>query len=266
MGNPAIFYYPDIYGSLEEIDLVDISLIESTSERFRTDEEGITRSVSVTDYGMRHTYRIARERFAGGTVDGEDLVEKLRTFENHAQRGGFFAFAADRDKAWGGFLDARYQRGATVLSTRGNVFGYNDAAALSAGDRVIIQSANPEGKLERHRIASQTGDRIDLASGLVNKFLFHPVVIRQRDFFPMLRMQAGARPILTDDHRTNYTMEIECYEDVASMFVFANYGGALTGPVPSSGARSKSPQAAIESLRNRDITTTSTTLERPRGS
>jgi hypothetical protein len=266
MGNPAIWYYPDPTGGIEEIDLVDVSMIEPTSERFRTDEEGITGSISVTDYGMRHTYRIARERFEGLTQAGEDLVEKLYTLENHLQRGGYFAFAFDRDKAWGGFLDASYDRGDVAINTRGNVFEYNPSATLATDDRVIIQSANPEGRLERKRISSLTGNVVTLASGLANKFFRHPVILRQRDFLPMLRVPAGSGSIISTDGRRNYTLTIECVEDVEAMFMFASFGGSLTGTSGTSGARSKSVEAAIENIRSRNRTSTSTTLSRPGGS
>lgn len=268
MGSPVLWWYPDRTGPLQELDLVDISMIERESERFRTDEVGITGGISVTDYGMRHTFRLARERFAGGTQEGEDLVAASRGFENHIQRGGFFGFARDKDKAWGGFLDASYNQGGAVLATRGNVFEYNPLASLSAGDYVVIQSANPRGELVQARIASQTGNTITLASGLRKAFLgpSHPVVIHERDFFPMLRAPAGARPILSDDRRLNYTLDIECIEDVEGMFAFANFGGALTGVSSSSGARGKSVETALANIRNRNQHSSPTTLPRPGGS
>lgn len=264
MGNPTIFYYPDSSGTLEEIDLVDVSDIEVSTERFRSDAQGVTGRLSITDYGTRHVVRIVRARFAGLTTAGEDLVAELTTLQNHLQRGGSCGFAFDKDKAWAGFLRSRKKRGDTVLKTHGNVF-YNSAAALVANDRVYLQSANPEGRIEGpSRISTQVGDVITLAAGLKGKYENLPVLVRHRDFYPTLRMPSGAvdSPIITTDQRMNYTLDMNLVEDVDSMFKFAGYGGTLTGTTGASGTRSKSIEQVIGSIRDVGTLPGSTTLNR----
>lgn len=250
MGSPTIYYYPDKSGTLETIDLVDVSDIEVSIERFRSDSERVTGGLVVTDYGMRHVVRVVRARFEGTTQAGEDLRDELQTLEGHLQRGGFCGFAFDADKAWAGFLKQRKKRGDTALLTHGNVF-YNTSAALATDDRVTIQSANPEGIVERARLVSVSGDSVTLQAGLKNKLENLPVLVRHRDFYPVMRMSSRSvnTPIITTDRRANYTLDLQLVEDVDSLFKFAGYGGTLTGTTDTAGARAKSIDQVIGQFR-----------------
>jgi hypothetical protein len=264
MGNPTIWYYPDPNGTIEEIDLIDVSDLEISTERFRTDAEKVTGGLTITDYGTRHAVRIVRARFAGLTEAGEDLRAELKTLENHLQRGGWCGFARDKDTAWAGFVKTGRGRGQTILTTHGNVF-YNPAAVLASGDRVTLQSSNPDGLIEGpFRISSQVGDVITLAAPMRKTFPRPPILVRERDFLPVLRMRSDVvnTPIITTDQRLNYTLDLQLVEDVEALFMFSGYGGTLRDTAETSGARGRSFDQVIGNIRERGVLVGSTTLRR----
>ena len=229
MGNAAIYYYPEDTRPLQVIDLGEpLSDLQAQPVRVVDTATGMDLEPSTVDLGGSHRVRVVLERFTGAS-----LVAQLRTFEAHALRGLPFGVVADTAVSWAGFCGSTELRaGQSAITTGGNAFyRWSSVQLLTAGDVVCIHSMAPEYKHEQRAITAYSATTGAVTFGGSNPTVYHyecgPVVVRHRDFFPVVYLDPAARnrPILTHDHRINYTLDLSCLYSPAGMQALYTDGG-----------------------------------------
>lgn len=222
MGNPAFYYYPDEYGTLEVVDLGAHRLSDLIVGQAREATDAVSRAGTLyrDAGGMRLVVRIIVERFSD-----DALVRDLSAMSSHLERGGVVGFTRDTDRAWGAFVDTSATmpvRGTTRLATPGgNAWAGWAPNNPPTGGEVAIQSAHPESVFELDTIAGWGlgGAWFDLSGGLRYTRHVTPVLARWRDFFPALKMpdsQVGAlsaAPMVQSHRRLNHTLDVTLIED-----------------------------------------------------
>jgi hypothetical protein len=229
VGNAAIYYYPEADGNLVVIDLGEpLSDMQAQPVRIVDTNVGQDLEPSTVDLGGSHRVRVVLERFTGAS-----LVAQLRTFESHALRGLPFGVVSDTALSWAGFaLGSTIDRDRAQITTGGtSFFAWSAAGSLTAGDVVVIHSANPEYKHEQRVITGYSATTGVVTFGASNRTVYSyevgPIVVRHRDFLPVVYLDPGARsrPILTHDHRINYTLDLTCLYSPAGMASLYSDGG-----------------------------------------
>lgn len=233
MGNPRFYYYPDAAGSLEEIDLgeglSDIQELEwADAEDAYTGEYVGYRSF----LGAALPVRIVLERF--GSPGSSALERKLKTLTSHLHKGGAVGFSRDHAKTWASVTSASPpNRGNTLLYTSGgNGFAdWSTAGTVAAGDEIVIETPPPEHQREIAVCGSLTVTppvHLPIASpGAVYTYT-RPAVVRWRDFYPVMWLARDQlrRPIVTHDHRRNFTLDVTLeYNPAAVLALWAPQGG-----------------------------------------
>lgn len=254
MGNSTAWYYPDPSGSLEEIDFGNdsISSVIEMPTRDVRDSHSIGGAFHRTVLGGGLRVRLVCERFSGLTTAGKTLQRQLASLEAHLHRGGLMVFAADRDNAWLGVMDGWLlpQRGDSTLTTFGgnllSIFtGTGTAAALAAGDELILESTNPGMNREWLLTASESAGVItlDTSDGQAVRYDYQGqdvAIVRERNFYPTLRLpsdQVGRVLLVTDNRHTwtwDVTMELD-YLAIKSLFPAVDL---LSGPILGQGRQS----------------------------
>lgn len=236
MGNPTFWWYPsESVPTVEEVDLGGVLTdLQVTPDVVAIGGETTGGQVQRAHLRSRRRVRIVYERF----VD-RDLFDALLAMQRHLDGGGAVAFCADADKAFAAFARSSCRRGQTAIIVDGDPWaGMAGAHSLSVGDRVAVQSPNPEGHHEIRRVAASfTASRVPLQSGLVYDY-GSPVLVRYEDYYPLLRLPEDlvGRPIATHDRRLTYTMDITLVEDLPSLMVYSGQGvGTLAGALEASG-------------------------------
>lgn len=235
--DPRFYYYPDPSGTREEIDLAELV---SDIQRLPPANKTIRHTTyagghHTADFGSQQRYRLVWERFADGEVR-----RQLENLERHLYRGGLCGFALNHTKGWAAFVDGLRppQRGdATVSCPAGQAF-YNLTPSLSSGDEIVIQSGPPESNYEIHTVSAATSTLLTLSGSTVT--YTHggsPVLARERDFFPVLRLDASglsAKPV-THEHRIVYTLDCVLVEDWQAITAVWASGASFMGTTFSGG-------------------------------
>lgn len=210
MATPVFYVYYEDDGPLTKLDL--------GQALNRLDESpGIEASVSVTSNGhpTTHVHRITfdvtilLERF--GTVGSDDVERKMHALQNHLDRGGYVGFSRNSAKTWAALQRAPIGQGDTALSTHGNAFtSWSLLGALASGDEVVIEQAEPGWRREVRAVSSQSGGSVTLSGAAEYNYDDPLSIVRWRDFYPVLWRPAAerGRPILTNDRRRNYTLDL----------------------------------------------------------
>ena len=124
------------------------------------------------------------------------------------------SFAADRNKAFAAGISLGVNPGDTTLLHSDNLFGeYGASIALAANDILCIESPNPEHKREYCRVddpLALVANSLTLADAIRYEYTELPVMVRHRDFFPVLYMpeQELGKSIVTWDHRLTFSLDV----------------------------------------------------------
>jgi len=218
----AIYYFPDPSGSMETIDFataygeaLDFSAGEVFARRARSDAapwDGLRYTVSRTS---RMRVRVTLERFTGLTAGGQQLARDLSSLAAHLEGGGNIALCEDTAKAWVAYTSSLPNRGNMNLYTGGLTLTSIFTATPTAGDEVWIRGGHPTYYRELRTVSSWASPKLTLANGLRYDHGASPVIVHQRGTWFGLKLPADqlGRPILTDDSRKTYTLDMELEED-----------------------------------------------------
>jgi len=246
MGNSTVWWYPYDGGRLEEISFgtEGISSVIELPMRDVRDSHSIGGGFHRTVLGGGLRVRLVLERFSGLTTAGKTLHRQLASLEAHLHRGGLMVFSADRDNSWIGFMEFSTlpRQGTGFLNTSGNFLtqftGTGTAAALAAGDELVLETPNPTMHREFLLVSSESGGSItlDTSDGQQVRYDYADqdvAFVRERNFYPALRLpedQIG-RPLLITDHRHTYTWDVTLeldYLAIHSLIVGPNLPDAST--------------------------------------
>lgn len=210
MATPRIYWYPDPVGTLETTDLLEgISDIQETPGAVVADalngQGDPSRSFLREDFRVR----IIHERF--GPVGGGALERACSTLQAHLNHGGFVGFSRDHAKTWCGIAGGSVVRGQAIFYSGGNGFSaWSSAGTVAASDEVVLESANPDALREVNTCSAiNSGGDVTLGNSAVYTY-GSKAICRWRDFYPVLWLpedQVG-KPIVTHDHRLNYTLDL----------------------------------------------------------
>lgn len=140
--------------------------------------------------------------------DSEVFRRRLEALQRHLQAGFPVSLALDHTKAWASFAAGSPGQDDTTIVTTGNQWAYNASAALANGDEILIQHPPPATfKAEPHLISSVTGiGTLNLQTDLVFNYTDSPVLVRHRDFYPILTcVNASIQPLVTSVRRRVYS-------------------------------------------------------------
>ena|SRR3990167_4446867 len=236
MGNPAFYVNYDAVGTLEVIDLgEEMSDIQCVPVRLRTDAYDGGYSAQSVVHGGTERVRLVLENFTS-----KPLERALRTLSSHLERNGSIGFTMDTAKTYLGYRYSSHawKRGDASLTTNNAFTAWSSAGFLAADDDVTIESANPELFREYSNITSISG-----SVSTANKIVLSPAmrisfstslatICRWRWFWPVLRLpedQLGT-PIVTDDHRIAYTLDVELEYDINATAALVHTELDIAGP------------------------------------
>jgi hypothetical protein len=228
---PALFWYPDAYGTLETTDLDEsLSALDLEPVREVVDARALSGRYGAAIAGAgRLAVRVVLERFTS-----ETLAMALASFSAHAEGGQPFGFAVDQSKAWAGFsTSVGLSRGGLSVPTGGDVF--YGGGTLAAGDWVCIEGCGTEAHREYKRVdsvsASVFGTIITLTGALDYSYNDACVMVRHRDFYPILHWPTWRRraPILTTTRRINWTLDATFETDPGACEAVYNATGNYPG-------------------------------------
>lgn len=241
MGNSAFYYSPHPDTSkvaTQTIDLGEtISDLQITPYRISHDAVSIGGRLSRVNRRVGLRARIILERF----TDNE-LAEKLYTMGDHIERGGAVSFTVDTAKCYAAFVralpDEFYAaptRGTYLMGSA--LFDEYSTTAPAAGDVLFAESFGPDAKREEVRVHSF--DSVSRELQLSHPLRYNhqgPLMIRHRDFFPVLFRSArnNEQPMLTHDHRISYTWDLTL-EAYPAHLLELFYSGQDIGGGPSTG-------------------------------
>ena len=247
----SFWWYPDnVEPVLEEVSIgTRISALDEIPWRQVADARSVTGRLYRTAVGGGFRVRVIIERFSGVSDSGQALYRNLASMVTHLQRGGYVAFAADRDKAVAGVVDPSGSLRATntlVLPDSNFADGLNTdgsvgLAALAAGDEIVLESPLPEMKRELLVVSSANPYLINLdttAGGAVrHNYTQSPVIVRHRNFYPILYLPESqiGRELLTTDYRLSYTFDALFEVDPAALAGADTWAGALQSPLNPGG-------------------------------
>lgn len=209
MGNAAIYYYPDPSGTLETIDLG-----EPLTDLSEIPLREIGQGVSLMGYPSTHVYRgsmrvrVQLRDVATTSSAGQALQRHLMSLSAHLERGGIIGVAADSAKTWGSALySGTINRGDSNLYHRGDL--WYASGSLTAGDELVIESANPEMLREMTTVSSTTGRILTITPTARYSYSGKPWV-RHRNFYPALYWPEDERgtPIITDERRVRFSLDL----------------------------------------------------------
>jgi len=227
MGNPKFWYYPGSASSAP----IEIEIPGPLSDLFwaplRDRRSGWTLAGE-----MRSAVNSGRLRvtIACGPFNDsaayQHLAYQLESMSAHLEKGGAVSFAADSAKCVGSFITAytTTATAATCAIVEPNVFSaYNSSAALVTGDIVCIESPNPELNREYSRLSADlTGTTLTLADPIRYEYLEKPMMVRHRDFFPVLYMPEDrlGTNLVTHDHRLTFLLDLTLEQSIDGFVAF----------------------------------------------
>jgi hypothetical protein len=241
VGYPTFLWYPDGSGSREDTALgEEVSDLQVAPARTRACGVAVGgRHSSTVLSALIEQIRIVNENMSGNAVAA--IVRELWALQAHLARGGACAFTRDPAKSWAGYAVTPPARGDTLLNTTGDVWYYSGSAVLASGDEIVIEGLGPEGKQEYAVVSSVVGGTINLSSGLLYSYNDTVVMVRWRDYWPVLvwpdSAQNSRQPIMTHDRRLNYTLDLalETDPDVAASLFEQGDGARMVGTVGKDG-------------------------------
>lgn len=234
-GHPCLYWYPHPSAGLRVL-----SLGEVLSD---LQEVPVTVAAEVVAGGRwsrvvhRQGWRIVLvlERF--GSVAGSAVERGLVALEAHLRAGGLVGVSRRHDRMWAAQMGASVAAGDVVVPTSGNGFtGWSTSAALAAGDQVVIESPDPDGRREVAIVdAVGLGRRVTLSEGTIYPWAPGSFV-RHRDCYPVCHapIEAHGGPIVVSDYRRTWTLRLTLEYSLDATLALWGQGGlsstALTAP------------------------------------
>ena len=225
MGNAKIWYWPDPVGTVEEIDLGEgLSDLQFETQVNQSVSEGITGRQSTMQYGSRAIVRVINDRFTSAS-----LARSLLALRDHLRRGGLCTVAEDSAQAWAAFATVVPNRGAVTLPTHPAPWPVVSAPAIDSGGEIEVLSSQPLGVRELTTLTGAiSGNAANTITFAALRFPYRDlavgwVLLRHRGFWPILRLPIDGRnqPIVVDDHRLNYTLDVTLEEATNEIAAFA---------------------------------------------
>jgi hypothetical protein len=210
-------------------------------------DEDVTATLSGTE--GRFTRRVWSECTISlsGIVKGQAARRQLENFVAFARTGATFAFAADRSKASGAWIETVPQPGDTTLTHAGNVWrAFNASAGLTTGDSIVIQSGSPEYTWEETTVDSFGATTLVAETALQRHYSQLPILGRHRDFWPFVRLARGDRSsasLFVNNHRWTYTLEMRVEEDTAALLDISDRGTGVPFAGTTEGSGEVGPYA-----------------------
>jgi hypothetical protein len=163
----------------------------------------------------------------------EDDRYGLRTLVSHLQRGGAVGFARDPDKALLAWTVSAITPGTSSFLTSGGsqMLAWEPSAALASGDRLIVQSQNPEGIIEEPIATSVSSvGLVTLSTPIRSRMAQTPVAVRPYGFWPVLVMEPADTPEIRSDRELYYDVTMTLTEHPAHLAALrgVTLGGAAT--------------------------------------
>ena len=206
MATARFWWYPGGEGHVEQLEIpeaVGVSDLQFTPAQLTGQAGGLS--------GARYTALISGYDeivLSFANFNDEPFRRRLEALQRHLQAGFMCSFALDYDKAWAGFAVASPAQDDTAIVTTGNAWSYNGSATMANGDEVIIAHPPPATfKAEPHLVASMTGTTtLGLQTDLVFNYTDDPILVRHRDFYPILvSMGSSLQPLVTSERRRAYS-------------------------------------------------------------
>ena len=224
---PAFWYSPNHDGALIKVDLVralsDLKPMPRRTGSTAYDQLGQPHRF---DFGAADKVYIEHLNFTQGSV-----WDKLRTMETAIRAGRSVTFSRTPTKLWVAGIatgSLGLTKGDTTLETSGNFMPY-ETVSLVQGDKMIIESGNPEGLSEVVVIDTISGPDITLASPV--RYTRDPdagVIVRWEHCWPSLTLPEDARDtdILYAENGRLFNLELTMRVNYALHRLFA--GGTVT--------------------------------------
>jgi len=228
--DPYLYWYPAGSRTLQKIQLGFVSDLRPVDTQ---DAEEVLTGNSApyrSTFGRARIVPIVKERFTSAS-----LRRDLEALVNHLRAGGVVGFCLDDSKALARF--------GTPPSTADTVIpldavepwsAWGDSPAFVSGDEIRIEQPGRVLRAETVTYTSATAAALTV-SAVRNTYDVGPVLMRYRDFYPVLRLPANlanSPDLLTHDRRLNYTLSLPLVEYPADLWAFWEAGvtlGSKTG-------------------------------------
>lgn len=250
----ASFYYsPQPSGQ----QLIEINLGEELGEMFEDMQVESVDAVSMDGYRSRSISRmneiitIQRDRMVGGI----DLYYKLKTMQNHLDRGYSVSFTADNTKKWIYPLLGNSLAGSFSVNVGMDPFRNMHLSApssIQASDYLVIESApNPEIIQEMAKAdsvsVSVSGGTINLSDRLAFDYSGYRAFVRWFRYYPVLKrpQEDIGKSIVTNENGRLFSLNLRLVPDYSTLFAFhpvgspsddIGLGSQLVRETPSSGS------------------------------
>jgi len=217
MANPSFWYYPNESQLLEiqlPAPLTELSWVPLRDRRSGWTIAGDMRS-AVNTGRLRVTITLGPYNDTG---DYQYLSHQLESMSAHLERGLPVSFAADRERAW--LSEASQTTGSNKIVHGTNVCSaYNASAAFAVDDIMCLESPNPELNREYLRVTSIWSYLPQFLTATEVRYTYEegPVMLRHRDFFPVLYLPEDmlGNSIVTHDHRLTFTLDVSLEQSMA---------------------------------------------------
>lgn len=207
----SIWFHPKGGREVVEIDLgcffTDVDEYPIVSEAVAQSMSGRrTRVVFSGTWGV--DYQIIRFR------PDYDVIRKLEALQSHLRNGGLCTVAEDNTRTLGGFVLDEPGPLSTSLRWFANLWGSYGAFTPTAGDVLVLRGPGPEAVREEVEVASSSvPTKVTLSEEPLNTWRGYPwVFVRNKGFWPVLRLRTGTRQILTTEHRITWRLQLALEE------------------------------------------------------
>jgi len=229
--DPYLYWYPAGSRTLQKVELGFVSDLRPIDTQ---DAEEVLTGNSApyrTTFGRARLVPIIKERFTSAS-----LRRELEAVVNHLRAGGVVGFSLDDSKALARFGTPPASADTSIaLDAVDPWASWGDSPAYVSGDEIRIEQPGRVLRAETVTYTSETSSAIT-TSAVLNTFDAGPVLIRYRDFYPVLRLPANlanSADLLTHDRRLNYSLALPLVEYPADLWAFWEAGVTLADKTAS---------------------------------
>lgn len=207
----SIWFHPRGGRTIEEIDLgcsfTDVDEFPVVSEAVAQSMSGRrTRVVFSGTWGCDYEISLMRPDY--------DVIRKLEALQSHLVNGGLCTLAEDNSRTLGGFVLDEPGPQSTELRWYANLWGSYGGFTAGNGDVLVLRGPSPEAVREEVEVASSgVSTSATLSAAPLNTWRGYPwVFVRNKGFWPVLRLRTGVRKILTTNHRVTWRLQLQMEE------------------------------------------------------
>lgn len=207
----SIWFHPRGGREIVEIDLgcffTDVDEFPIRSEAVAQSMSGRrTRVVFSGTWGC--DYEVSRMR------PDYDVIRKLEALQSHLVGGGLCTLAEDNTRTLGGFVLDEPGPASTELRWYANLWGSYGGFSPGNGDVLVLRGPGPEAIREEVEVASSgVPTSATLSAAPLNTWRGYPwVFVRNKGFWPVLRLRTGTKQILTTEHRVTWRLQLPLEE------------------------------------------------------